>query len=623
MGQISTGESSGESSGGPSGRPVSAFARLSLATKLLLLVLIPLAVVLGVTVALVINALGRLESDTSIARLRDEVAVISQQFAKVEGDLELRASSLAHDPAIVNAVKGDAAGVDSLLLSASIRASLNHLELVDTEGMTIGRAQPDGSLFPSTVVGELHTLGLTDEKTSRLLPAGEGWVLTVVQPVKIGGNVAGALSAGRLLDDRALSEINFNRPDLLLVFFDSQGRANAVAGGSAQRELVQSVADNRHLWTRAGNGQTVVGTANVAGNSYRVAYAPLITGGGPAGVFSLAISTAATTGLRDQLVLTNLLVIGLVALLAIAADFVIISFIRGPIIKLREAAEKIGEGKLDARVEVNSTDEVGGLAYAFNQMADQVREATTTLEDRVHERTEELEEAQERLLRIERMAAVGEVAAAMAHELRNPLAGIKNAIFYVKTGLEKIGQAGGDPRIPEFLDLMETEVEASNRIITELLDYSRVNPLSLSVVGVEALVDGAISEAGIQQNVNVVKEINPSVPEVWANLEQVHLAFLNLINNAGDAMPEGGTLTISAAAAGNFVEVQFRDTGEGIAEENLDRVFDPLFTTKEKGTGMGLALVYRIIERHQGTLAVASTQGGGTTFSVKLHRKID
>ena len=158
--------------------------------------------------ALVINALGRLESDTSIARLRDEVAVISQQFAKVEGDLVLRASSLAQDPAILNAVMGDAAGIDSLLLSASIRASLNHLELVDTAGMTIGRAQPDGSLFPSTEVGELHTLGLAGEKTSRLLPAGEGWVLTVVQPVKIGGNVAGALSAGRLLDDRALSEIN-------------------------------------------------------------------------------------------------------------------------------------------------------------------------------------------------------------------------------------------------------------------------------------------------------------------------------------------------------------------------------------------------------------------------------
>lgn len=367
----------------------------------------------------------------------------------------------------------------------------------------------------------------------------------------------------------------------------------------------------------------MVGAASVEGHGFRVAYAPLIAGGAPAGVFSLAISTEATTGLRDQLVLTNLLVIGLVALIAIAADFLIISFIRGPIIKLREAAEEIGEGRLDARVEIHTSDEVGGLAYAFNQMADQVREATTTLEDRVRERTKELEEAQERLLRIERMAAVGEVAAAMAHELRNPLAGIKNAIFYVKTGLEKTGQAAEDPRIPQFLDLMETEVEASNRIITELLDYSRVNPLSLSAAGIETLVDGAISEAVVQHNVNIVKEIKPSLPEVWANLEQIHLAFLNLINNAEDAMPEGGTLTISAAAAGKFVEVQFSDTGEGIAEENLDRVFDPLFTTKEKGTGMGLALVHRIIERHEGTLAVASTEGDGTTFTVKLHRKIE
>jgi signal transduction histidine kinase len=299
-----------------------------------------------------------------------------------------------------------------------------------------------------------------------------------------------------------------------------------------------------------------------------------------------------------------------------------ISFIRDPIIKLSEAAVEIGEGKLDARVEVQTSDEVGDLATAFNRMADQVREATTTLEDRVRERTRELEEAQERLLRIERMAAVGEVAAAMAHELRNPLAGIKNAIFYVKTGLEKSGQGGGDPRIPEFLDLMEDEVEASNRIITELLDYSRVNPLSLSVAEVETLVDGAISESWIKKDVNIVKDIKPAIPEVWANLEQIHLAFLNLINNAGDAMPDGGTLTISAAAAGEFVEVRFKDTGEGIAEENLDRVLDPLFTTKEKGTGMGLALVSRIIERHDGVLDVASTLGSGATFTIKLHRKI-
>ena len=257
------------------------------------------------------------------------------------------------------------------------------------------------------------------------------------------------------------------------------------------------------------------------------------------------------------------------------------------------------------------------------KMADQIRDATTSLEDRVRERTKELEEAQERLLGVERMAAVGEVAAAMAHELRNPLAGIKNAIYYVKTGLQKSGEADGDPRIAEFLDLMETEVEASNRIITELLDYSRLNPLSLSVAGIEALVDGALSDAGVQQNVKIVKEIKPSLPEVWANLEQIHLAFLNLINNAEDAMPDGGTLTISATAAGAFVEVQFRDTGTGISEENLDRVFDPLFTTKAKGTGMGLALVNRIIERHDGALDVISTPGAGTTFTVKLHRKME
>ena len=196
-GQSSPNESSAGSRAETSGSSPGAFTRLSLATKLLLLVLIPLAVVLGVTVALVINALGQLESDTSIARLQDEVAVISQEFAKMEADLELRA------------------------------------------------------------------LGLSNERATRLLPTSQGWLLSVVQRIDINGNVAGAVSVGRLLNDRALSELNFNRPDLLLVFFDAQGQANAVAESNVQKELVRSAANDRRLWTRANRGQTVVGTTNV------------------------------------------------------------------------------------------------------------------------------------------------------------------------------------------------------------------------------------------------------------------------------------------------------------------------------------------------------------------------
>ena len=517
-GQSSPIRSPAESPAETSGPLPGAFTRLSLATKLLLLVLLPLAVVLGVTVALVINALGQLESDTSIARLQDEVAVISQEFAKVEADLELRANGLAHDSAILNAVQQGTVGIDSLLLSMAIRANLNHLELVDADGLTMGRAQPNRSLLSNEDAEGLRALALSNDRATRLLPTSQGWLLTVVQQININGNVVGSVSAGRLLNDRALSELNYNRPGLLLVFFDSQGQVNAVAESNIQEELIRSAANDRRLWTRASRGQIVVGTASVGENGYRVAYAPLIAGGEQTGVFSLAISTEAATRLRDRLVITNLLVIGLVTLLAVAADFLMISFIRGPIIKLSEAAVETGEGKLDARVEIHTSDEVGGLATAFNQMADQIREATNTLEDRVRERTKELEEAQEQLLHTERMAAVGEVAAAMAHELRNPLAGIKNAIFYVKTGLAKSGQAAGDPRIPEFLELMESEVEASNRIITELLDYSRVNPLSLSVAEVRTLVDQAIAESWVEKNVTIVKEIKPSIPKcgrIW------------------------------------------------------------------------------------------------------------
>lgn len=230
----------------------------------------------------------------------------------------------------------------------------------------------------------------------------------------------------------------------------------------------------------------------------------------------------------------------------------------------------------------------------------------------------ELLEIQEKLVRSERLAAIGSLAAAVAHELRNPLGGIKNTAYYINSKLVDSDMARENPKILQYLDMMNQEIASSNQIITDLMDFSRVNPPDVSPANLESLVDSALSRLEVKENVRVIKKFSTDLPEVSVDGEQLRRAIANLIKNADDAMPEGGDLTISASAPNGFVELQICDTGHGIAEEELTKVFDPLFTTKAKGIGMGLAIVGEVIQKHNGTVGVTSKPGEGTTFTVKL-----
>lgn len=260
----------------------------------------------------------------------------------------------------------------------------------------------------------------------------------------------------------------------------------------------------------------------------------------------------------------------------------------------------------------------GGWRTIVRQRS-QVRSFNVELEKQVQERTVELREAQGRLVRAERLAAIGELSAGVAHELRNPLGAIKNAVYYIKGKLPGSDLVRDHPRVGEFLEIMGEEVESSNQIITDLMDFARVNPPNLSPTTLETVVENALSRIEINKNVNVIKAFEPAFRrQVLVDSEQLRRAFANLIKNADEAMPEGGTLTISARAADGFVELQFRDTGHGISDADLPKIFDPLFTTKPKGIGLGLAIVKQIIERHAGSISVTSKPGEGATFTIRL-----
>lgn len=231
---------------------------------------------------------------------------------------------------------------------------------------------------------------------------------------------------------------------------------------------------------------------------------------------------------------------------------------------------------------------------------------------------QELRDTQDRLVRSERLAAIGELAAGMAHELRNPLGGINTSIFYIKGKLKGSDLLEKFPRIDPLLSNIENDIERSNAIITDLMDYARVRPSNPSPASLEGLIADALSRIELKETINVIREIESGLPDVLVESDPVTRAFINLMKNADDAMPEGGTLTLRARAVDGMAYMEISDTGNGIAEDDLSKMFEPLFTTKMKGIGLGLPIVRETIRRHGGSIEASSELEKGTTFTIRL-----
>jgi len=233
---------------------------------------------------------------------------------------------------------------------------------------------------------------------------------------------------------------------------------------------------------------------------------------------------------------------------------------------------------------------------------------------------DELQETQERLLRSEKLAAIGQLAGGVGHELRNPLGAIKNAAYYVRNKINKSELAYGEPKILEFLDIIDDEINTADKIIGDLLGFSRVGKPSVSPVSIDAVINKALAHLTIPKNIVLRRELAERLPEIKADIEQLNQVLINLITNAIQAMPEGGKLIIKTFVRGDNLVIEVSDSGGGIPPDNLNKIFDPLFTTKAKGIGLGLAVCKSIIERHQGQISVNSQEGKGTTFSIELPR---
>jgi len=255
-------------------------------------------------------------------------------------------------------------------------------------------------------------------------------------------------------------------------------------------------------------------------------------------------------------------------------------------------------------------------AIAIQQLRaeEQLAQYAERLEDMVEERTQELREAQEKLLRQQKLATLGQLAGSINHELRGPLGNIKSGAYFLEMAIDD-----PDEEVNETLELLQQEVDRAESIVSSLLNFVRTEEPQRESVDLNGLLNDLLDDVDISDRVKVFQEMEPDLPVISADPEQLRRIFRNLITNATEAMPEGGELTIETEAVdSNAVRAVVSDTGGGISEENQEKIFEPLFSTKSDGVGLGLALAQMLVEAHGGRIGVESDEGQGSTFTVRL-----
>ena len=292
-----------------------------------------------------------------------------------------------------------------------------------------------------------------------------------------------------------------------------------------------------------------------------------------------------------------------------------LKFINIPITKLTNTMRKAEEGDLSVRVHIKRRDEMGRLAENLNTMI-----------EKLHSAKEEAEEYHQELIqRADRMASIGELASGIAHEIRNPLAGIQGAIQILANEFPE-----DDPR-KGITDEIQKQIYKLERLVRDLLNYAKPVPTSYVPTDINELVDKVLTffmtQRGESKNVKIEKKFFSPLPKLMVDPNSMEQAFLNIILNAQRAMSKGGTFFISTLALPGRredgkevqeVQITFEDTGNGISKENLPKIFNPFFSTRSDGTGLGLSITKNIVEQHGGRIEVESEVNQGTKFIITL-----
>ncbi len=312
-----------------------------------------------------------------------------------------------------------------------------------------------------------------------------------------------------------------------------------------------------------------------------------------------------------------------------------------PVKELQLTAARVAAGDFGVRVHSRSQTEIGELYRAFNRMVEQLQENDRQragfhqlLEQKVDERTRELEQthrslqaAQGELMRMEKMAMLGQIATSVNHEVRTPLNALYMNVQLIRRALERSSAGVATERRTQQRDVLDRiamvdrEVTRISDMLEEFVHYARLPPPQLEALDPNPLVGHVaemLRERAAQARVRLGVTLAEAAPTVRADANKLIQVLVNLCTNAIQAMPDGGTLDLTTTVEGDWFKITVADTGTGIAQESLDKIFQPFFTTKEHGLGFGLAIVQRIVEHHGGQIACQSEPGAGTVFTIRL-----
>jgi two-component system NtrC family sensor kinase len=466
-----------------------------------------------------------------------------------------------------------------------------------------------------------------------------GMMLKAAAPIwNESGGLAGVLYGGMLLN-RNYQIVDKVR-DLLygegLYREKEMGTATIFQGDLRVSTNVRDENGNRAIGTRVSEevyqavvqkGQPWLDRAFVVHDWYITGYEPIRDlNGWIVGILYVGMLEAPYVDLRNKVVYSFFGIGVLGVLVVLLLSFFITTGIISPLREMVASTRKIAEGDLSHEVPMTSQDEIGQLAESFNHMLVSLKQARQELEDygrvleeKVEERSQQLRKIQAKLMQSEKLTSLGRLASGVAHEINSPLNGILAFSHLLMRRLKD------NPELQKELEIIVKEATRVSAIVRGLLDFSRESKPQKRPCNINDLILHTLSlveRQAVFQNIRIARNLDSQAPLLLLDANQIQQVFMNILLNAADAMANQGTLTIASSHVPGdpFVQVKFTDTGCGIPEENLNKIFDPFFTTKadKKGTGLGLAVSYGIIDRHRGRIEVQSEAGRGTTFTIHL-----
>ena len=533
-------------------------------------------------------------------------AVAQQVKNAADSDLTLRAAiDLARPSADQSLYVHDANG-------AAQDHQLDFVEYAGWDGTIISSAQ-----FPSRVGTKAQWLTATKDWNATPpflkkedLPDGAALALTSVRSIAGGNDKNLYIAGGRRIDQNFLSKLVLPSGMRALLYvnlepgFNSASLISSGKDGVAQPELLQPMID---LVRKQSQGTVQTVNWNSDAGSAETFHAMPLSGRNNEvlGVLLVGSSQLEMVLLRDRIIETSAVVAAVALLISLLLSLWIAARITKPVTELSEGAREVAAGRWETRIDVHGVDEIGQLGIAFNDM------------------TRTLSVQRDRLLQTERVAAWRELARRLAHELRNPLFPMQITV----ENLQRAKQLDSKQFMEVFNESTATlrvELANLNAIVGRFSDFSKMPAPAFTKVDVNEALRNIIRLFEPQFNVvgkpAIAAEyfLTEPLAEIDADAVLLHRAFQNLVLNALDAMPSGGTLTLRTSERSAHVIIEISDTGTGLTPEECSRLFTPYYTTKHQGTGLGLAIVQSVVSDHHGSVSVSSEEGHGTTFRIEL-----